>query len=376
MKIFIVNPGMVNDYVYELATSLHKNGNIVYVYGSDDYEERSKNFFNFNYYNYFFKVENIKIRSIKRLIKGTLYIFLQFYLLKEVIKEKPKVIHIQWSRIPLLDKFFLIFFKRYSRVVLTLHNTTDNHGDRSFLTSLLSLGYRQLLKKYECIIVHTNYSKKKLLSDYPDLSSRVQVIPHGMLRFPKKIKNELKLSFNSNYVLLFFGNIQHYKGLDVLIEAMYLLKDLDITLLIAGKSNIPLQPLKQRANDLSLEKKIHWHTFFIKDRNVEEIYDYCDFVILPHRHIDQSGILMSAIQFGKPVVATDIGGFSEIIEDGKQGFLFKKEDPVDLSRAIRKIIDANKSLELDNNMSLLRDSWKTWHQIASTTMNIYKALKD
>ncbi len=376
MKIFIVNPGMVNDYVYELATSMHKNGNIVYVYGSDDYEERSKNFFNFNYYNYFFKVENIKIQSIKRLIKGTLYIFLQFYLLKEVIKEKPKVIHFQWSRIPLLDQFFLIFFKRYSSVVFTLHNTTNNHGDKSFLISLLSIGYRQLLKEYECIIVHTNYSKKKLLSDYPDLSSKVQVIPHGMLRFPKKIKNELNLSFSSKYVLLFFGNIQYYKGLDILIEAMYLLKDLDITLLIAGKSNIPLEPLKQRANDLSLEKKIHWHTFFIKDRNVEEIYDYCDFVILPHRHIDQSGILMSAIQFGKPVVASDTGGFSEIIEDGKQGFLFKKEDPADLSRAIRKIVDTNKLLELDNNMSLLRDSWKTWHQIAFTTMNIYKTLKD
>ena len=157
MKIFIVNPGMVNDYVYELATSMHKNGNIVYVYGSDDYEERSKNFFNFNYYNYFFKVENIKIQSIKRLIKGTLYIFLQFYLLKEVIKEKPKVIHFQWSRIPLLDQFFLIFFKRYSSVVFTLHNTTNNHGDKSFLISLLSIGYRQLLKEYECIIVHTNY---------------------------------------------------------------------------------------------------------------------------------------------------------------------------------------------------------------------------
>tara|TARA_B000000437_G_C11664837_1_gene313050 strand:+ start:165 stop:1295 length:1131 start_codon:yes stop_codon:yes gene_type:complete len=376
MKIFIVNPGMVNDYVYELATSMHKNGNIVYVYGSDDYEERSKNFFNFNYYNYFFKVENIKIQSIKRLIKGTLYIFLQFYLLKEVIKEKPKVIHFQWSRIPLLDQFFLIFFKRYSSVVFTLHNTTNNHGDKSFLISLLSIGYRQLLKEYECIIVHTNYSKKKLLSDYPDLSSKVQVIPHGMLRFPKKIKNELNLSFSSKYVLLFFGNIQYYKGLDILIEAMYLLKDLDITLLIAGKSNIPLEPLKQRANDLSIEKKIHWHTFFIKDRNVEEIYDYCDFVILPHRHIDQSGILMSAIQFGKPVVASDTGGFSEIIEDGKQGFLFKKEDPADLSRAIRKIVDTNKLLELDNNMSLLRDSWKTWHQIAFTTMNIYKTLKD
>ena len=275
-----------------------------------------------------------------------------------------------------MDQFFLIFFKRYSSVVFTLHNTTNNHGDKSFLISLLSIGYRKLLKEYECIIVHTNYSKKKLLSDYPDLSSKVQVIPHGMLRFPKKIKNELNLSFSSKYVLLFFGNIQYYKGLDILIEAMYLLKDLDITLLIAGKSNIPLEPLKQRANDLSIEKKIHWHTFFIKDRNVEEIYDYCDFVILPHRHIDQSGILMSAIQFGKPVVASDTGGFSEIIEDGKQGFLFKKEDPADLSRAIRKIVDTNKLLELDNNMSLLRDSWKTWHQIAFTTMNIYKTLKD
>ena len=62
---------------------------------------------------------------------------------------------------------------------------------------------------------------------------------------------------------------------------------------------------KRGQDTLDISNKIVWHSEFIPDEDVQEIYDYCDIVILPHRHIDQSGVLMSAINFSKPVVASD-----------------------------------------------------------------------
>lgn len=372
MKVFIVNPGMVNDYVYELASSMHKNNHSVYLFGSDDYGERQKIFCNFNYYNHFLNVEKIKLRRLKKVLKGLLYIYLQFYLLKSIIKEKPDIIHLQWCRIPIIDYIFISLFSKYSKIIFTLHNTTVNHGEKSISAGLFSFGYKKFLRKTTKIIVHTEYSKNKFKLDYPEFANKIMVIPHGMLTFPKKIKNKFNFKFNQNKVLLFFGHIERYKGLDILVEAMSHLKHNNLILLVAGKANIELDSLKNRVNELSITSKIHWHTKFIDDADVEEIYGYSDLVILPHRHIDQSGILMSAINFCKPVVASNTGGFSEIIENGKHGFLFKPEDPIDLSKKIIEIIEANKFKEVNKNMIALKDSWPTWDKISLETIEIYK----
>jgi len=372
MKVFLVNPGMVDDYIYELSSSLSKDNVSVYLFGSDSYEEREINFFNFNYYNKFFNVEKIKLPRLKKILKGFLYVFLQLYVLRSILREKPDVLHLQWCRIPLIDCIFIKLFKRYTTVVFTLHNTTINHGDKSSKNSLLNIGYKRFLQNTSSIILHTEYSKIKFLTDFPDFLDKVKVVPHGILSFPKQKKKKFNFNFSSDFVLLFFGHIERYKGLDVLVEAMSYLKDYDVKLLVAGKANISLEPLKERIGELSLEDNIYWHTHFINDEDVEEIYSYCKIVALPHRHIDQSGILMSAINFGKPVVASNIGGFSEIIEDGKQGLLFKPEDPLDLAKKIIKIIEDDKILEMNKSIIHLRNSWKTWEQISLTTLEIYK----
>jgi glycosyltransferase involved in cell wall biosynthesis len=200
----------------------------------------------------------------------------------------------------------------------------------------------------------------------------VIVIPHGLLQFPHIDKSK-KFDFNldSKVVLLFFGNIQRYKGLDILIEAMRYLKNEDIKLLIAGKANINIDELKKRAEFLDISNKIVWHSEFIPDEDVQEIYDYCDIVILPHRHIDQSGVLMSAINFSKPVVASDTGGFSEIIKNGTHGYLFTPGDAFELSNKIKRILDDNSLRNMTKNIDLLKRSWKTWNEIAKITSSIY-----
>jgi glycosyltransferase involved in cell wall biosynthesis len=374
MKIFIINPGMVDDYVYELATAMSKNNTSVHVFGSNDYKGKNIIFKNFNYYNYLFDVnnnENInRFPIIKSLLKGLLYFFMHFYLLYSVYKIKPQIIHFQWSRIATIDSFFLYFYKKIP-IVYTMHNTTLNHGDPSY-ANFLSIGFKIFLSRVSCILVHTQYSKRKLSKIFEQFVYKTEIISHGLLKFKSKNKkNKVLFNFTSDNIILFFGNIEHYKGLDILINAMYYLKKDNINLLIVGRGHISLENLKQLSKKLGIEKNIFWRSEYIDEQEVPQIFQLAKAIILPHRHIDQSGVLMSAINFGIPIIASNIGGFSEIIEDGKNGFLFEKENPENLAIKIKKFFIEDYYKRMSNQVAILKKKWKTWDEIAIETIEIY-----
>lgn len=377
MKVFIVNPGMVDDYVYELATALSKKTISVFIFGSNDYRGKKVNFNNINFYNYFFDINKNKfIRNLpllKSILKGISYIFMHVHILYNVKKLKPQIIHFQWSRIALLDYLFLFLYPKIP-IVYTMHNTTLNHGDASY-TNYFNIGFEKFLNKVSFIIVHTKYSKTKFLENHQEYKNKVDIIPHGLLKFNENKKLSMSsFKFNSNKIILFFGNIQHYKGLDILINAMNYLKDESINLLIVGRDQISLKNLKQLAKKLNVDKNIFWRCEYIKEEEVSEIFRIAKVIILPHRHIDQSGVLMSAINFEIPIIASNIGGFAEIIEDGKNGYLFQKENPKDLALKIKNFFISENLDNMSKQIALLKNSWKTWDEIANDTIKIYQKL--
>ena len=375
MKVFLVNPGMIDRYIYELASELSEAGASIFLFGGTSYCGKNINFNNFNYYNHFFDVNKVRPSYVKKMIKALLYIFLQFYILRSIKKEKPDIIHLQWSRMPVLDSIFIRVFEKYAPIVFTLHNTILNHGDKSVFQNLVNYGFKSFLKTTSSIILHTTYSKQKFIKDHPEFAAKVEIVPHGVLSFPP-IKGKRKFSFasDSEKVLLFFGLIEKYKGLDILINALPYLKDENIKLLVAGRPQIPLYPFKKLSQELGVSDKIYWHTFFIEDEDVEEIFDNADLVVLPYRHVDQSGILMTAINYAKPIVASDTGGFSEIIQNGKHGYLFRPEDSEDLALKLLKVFQDNKMDDISNELVLLKQSWKSWKEISYNTLRIYKKL--
>ncbi|MDA7601971.1 glycosyltransferase family 4 protein [Gammaproteobacteria bacterium] len=372
MKVFIVNPGAVDDYAYELASALSKFGVKVRLFGGTNYSGKEVNFKNFNYYNYFFDVNSIKLKPLKKFLKLLLYIYLQFHILLLLLKERPDIIHLQWAKMPILDRVFIRIFNFFVPVVFTLHNTTPNHGDDSLTNDLIQFGFRSFLQKTSSIILHTDYSKEIFCLEYPDFLNKVSLVPHGLLTFPTSDKiKKFQFSFSSDLVLLFFGNIEKYKGLDVLIKAMPYLKNESVELLIAGRPNIPIEPFIKLSEDLNISDLITWYPSFIDEDDVSEIFDNGDLVILPHLHIDQSGVLMSAINFEKPIIASDTGGFSEIIENDKHGYLFKPGDHEDLASQLLKVINNDTVKYMSQEVSALRKNWKTWQEIAEVTLDIY-----
>lgn len=379
MRIFIINPGMVDDYVYQLASALSKKTTSVHIFGSNDYKSKQIEFINFNYYNYFFDINKnnfiSKFPRFKSLLKGVLYVLMHIYLLYCAKKIKPQIIHFQWSRIAVIDCFFLYFYKNIN-IVYTMHNTTLNHGDTAF-ANYLNAGFKCFLDRVSSIIVHTKYSQQIFLQSFEQSKDKVKVVPHGLLEFKRPKNTSINpYKFLSQKVILFFGNIQYYKGLDILINAMYYLKKEDIKLLIVGRSQISVKSLKCLSKKLDVEKHIFWRLEYINEEEVSEIFRVAKAIVLPHRHVDQSGVLMSAINFEIPIIASNLGGFSEIIEDGKNGFLFKKEDPEDLALKIKKLFLKDNLRNMSQQVALLKNNWKSWDEIANDTITIYKSILD
>ena len=117
------------------------------------------------------------------------------------------------------------------------------------------------------------------------------------------------------------------------------------------------------------------HKRFISHDDVEHYYCASDLVVLPYKKIYQSGVLMMALSYGKPVLASDLEPFKEVITDKKDGFLFKSEDTYDLTRKISVILSDKMNLErVQQNGKTLINMKFGWDAIGRLTKKAYQTL--
>ena len=140
-------------------------------------------------------------------------------------------------------------------------------------------------------------------------------------------------------LLLFFGFIRDYKGLDILIDSLDSIKELDIKLLIAGESYIKIDKIKNSIKKNSLSEMIIWHKKYISNEDINLYFSACDIVVLPYKKISQSGIVPMAYHFDKLIVCSDIKSLKEHIVEAETGYFFKKNNSKHLSSIISTIYD-------------------------------------
>ncbi len=164
-------------------------------------------------------------------------------------------------------------------------------------------------------------------------------------------RKELGIQPNEK-VLLFFGYIRKYKGLNVLIDAMPgILKSLpDVKLLIVGEFYDEEENYRKQAAELSLTDKIIFVSRFVPNEEVEKFYAVSDLVVMPYLSATQSGVLNIAYGFEKPVVVTDVGGLTESVEEGKTGIIIQPGDPKSLMDGVLKFFSIKDSVNFKENI--------------------------
>ena len=173
-------------------------------------------------------------------------------------------------------------------------------------------------------------------------------------------KNKLGLEEGIKYIL-FFGFIREYKGLDLLIKAFAdeRFRDLPVKLLIAGEFYVDGKPYLDLIDGLGLKEKVVLRTEFIENNDIVNYFCASDIVAQPYKDATQSGVTQIAYHFEKPMLTTNVGGLSEMVPNGKVGFVVAP-DVNEISEALIRFFNENKELEFSANAAIekKRFSWE------------------
>jgi len=320
-----------------------------------------------------YRLPRIENTSIKNLLKW----YNPFSWLWAGFRSTGDIVHAQWWAHPLAPVYFVILLiakLRKKKVIITIHNVLPH--EKSFPNTFLN---RMILCFGDRFIVHSKENKESLIKLYNNLAEeKISVIPHGILEpvCVKGISKEnareyLKISLDKK-VILCFGNIRYYKGLDTMLESMNTIRtEIDALLLIAGQ---PWDNWKKYeeiiiANHLinNVVKKLG----FISPSEVEYFFSACDLVALPYKCFDaQSGIAALTLPFKKPMIVTKVGGLPDFVKDGRA--IAKPDNPKDLAdKAINILKDEALLLKLARDSTGLLEEF-AWDNIAELTLKVYE----
>jgi len=190
-----------------------------------------------------------------------------------------------------------------------------------------------------------------------------------------KIEAKQYLKIKEERVLLFFGFIRDYKGLDVLLEALAILKvQLKFKLIIAGEFYSNEGKYVKLIDELKLQDYVILYNDFIPQEEVKYYFSACDVVVLPYKSATQSGIVQIANNFIKPMISTNVGGLGEVIKDGETGYLVEKENPQKLADAISKYYKENKEKDFSDNIGIEREKY-SWSVFVKEMMELTEEKK-
>ena len=198
------------------------------------------------------------------------------------------------------------------------------------------------------VIAHSEFDRTRLLEEFAVDPERVVVIPHGEYGFfdrggeaPGREEARRGLGLGpEDEVALFFGYIREYKGLDLLLEAWPAVADARpaARLLVAGDP-VRLDPARRTELEAWATRLGAVHRFeYIPFSDVSCYFRAADVLVMPYRHISQSGVLFLALSLGVPVVATRVGGLSEVLRDGHSALLVPPESPAALGEALIRVL--------------------------------------
>lgn len=178
---------------------------------------------------------------------------------------------------------------------------------------------------------------------------------------------------NDRKIVLFFGFIRGYKGLDVLIEAMKYLPE-EYLCVVAGESYGDFGKYEESIKKHKVDDKIKLFVRYINDDEVPLFFSAADVCVQPYKSATQSGIAGISFHFELPVIATDVGGLKEIIQPYNTGMIVEKPDPKLISEAIREYFNKDKKAEFADNIRKFKEI-TSWGNFADKILNLYKELR-
>jgi glycosyltransferase involved in cell wall biosynthesis len=314
--------------------------------------------------------------TVRRALKLLGYPFGLWRTWRALKLQQPGILHVQWALVPWLDALLIRKLRSQGwRVVYTAHEVVAEL-EQPFRRWM----YRRIYREVDALIVHTPGLAKKLSDDSGDLLREVRVIPEGISTFPLSPNVDQSVARRalgldpSGPLLLFFGMIKRYKGLECLLRAWPRVKQEfpNARLLIAGEAMVPMRPFHRLIGALKIEDSVVLRAGYVPRSEAQYFFSAADAVVLPYLRISTSSIVPMAYRYGRPVIATSVGGLPEIVRDGETGYLVPPCSEAPLSEAICRGFRDPESL---NAMGTRGRQWfetqRAWDAIAKQTSDLY-----
>lgn len=241
---------------------------------------------------------------------------------------------------------------------MIVHNAFDHE----------SAGWKDRVMRWQLaaadrFVTHNNALARELATRFPGTPARV--FPHPVYDdFPAPLGT---LPRRKPLELLFFGLVRPYKGLDILLDALARLGRQDIALTVAGEVWGNPDDTRRRIADLGLTDTVELIPRFVSDAEAAEYFHRADAIVLPYRTVTGSGVVANAYHYGRPVIASDLPGFAEIVTDGETGWLFPPEDAQALAALIGGL-DRDKAAAAGTRAKALGDTL-SWDRLAEVVLD-------
>jgi D-inositol-3-phosphate glycosyltransferase len=385
-RIALLTAGWDKPYALGLASSLMSRGEVFDFIGGDGVDSPELhgnpqvNFLNF-------RSEGAGVGLWKKITRVLVY---YVRLICYAATSRPALFHILWNnKFEFFDRTLLMLYYKLlgKKIVFTAHNVNAGirDGKDSFLNRL-SLKIQYLLSHH--ILVHTQIMKAELISAFAVSPDKVSVIPFGINNTVSntaltRAEARRKIGLASEEeVMLFFGNIAPYKGLEYLVAAFIerSKKCSRQRLVIAGRTkgcDDYWNGIQKMISSSGVGKLVTQRIEYIPDEETEVYFKAADVLVLPYAHIFQSGVLFLGYSFGLPVIVADVGSLKDEVVEGRTGFVCPPKDPVAMANVIDKYFSSDLFRNLENRRTEIREYANerySWAKVASITADIYSRL--
>lgn len=288
---------------------------------------------------------------------------------------RADIAHFQWLPFPLADARLIARLagrKDRPALVHTVHNASAFHGD----AGMQGRGYRELLDRFDALIAHGEGTVRSLV-EQGVRRDRIHIVPHPPMELASASAADLAAVREPQRPrILFFGTIRPYKGFDLLAEACIELwrEGLDFELAIAGKPFTDIGALLKWIVAAGFADRLVTDLGFLTEGRLDAHLQKADIVVFPYRHIDSSGAFLSALHYGKAMVATRVGMFAGLT--GERVQLCDPGDATALADALRDVV-RNDDLRARLGWDALevRADMGQWSDAARATLEVYEKVR-
>jgi glycosyltransferase involved in cell wall biosynthesis len=277
------------------------------------------------------------------------------------------VVHFQWLALQPVDRHLL----PRRPTVLTAHDLLPREPRPGQVRA-----QRRLYDAVDAVVAHSEFGRRQLVERLGVDAVKVRVIHHGAFDYLTELDGGLpgELGSPDGPVVLFFGLLRPYKGLDVLLEAWRELSDVrdGAELWIVGRPRMAVEPLVRAA-----PPHVEWVTRFVSEPELAACFRRADVIVLPYtqtERFDFSGVLATALAFGKPAVISDVGGFREVADAGAARLVAPGDSGV-LAEVLGALLaDPEARARLAQGARAAAGGPYSWTAAAERTLALYREL--